>query len=450
MAPDKPVDVLIVERDAQTGRAIADFLGERGFKVSLTSGAEQAYNRLDERAPDIVLSEYNVQHGDGMRLLGVARERNPEVCFVFIADEPEVAVATEAMREGAYDFLQKPVSFEKLAAVLERGLDHQRLLLEQAELRRRLDERFSLGSLVGRSRAMVRVYAAVRQAGPSLEPILIQGEDGTGKESIAQSIHTNSPRRDAPFVKIECSGFPEAVLASALFGQAHGESAGPGRFELADGGTLFISDVDALSPGLQAGVLRALREGVIERIGGDREIPVNVRLIATCDRSLLEEVDAGRFNAGLHAHLAALTIASPALRDRREDISIILQRALERANESGSKHVPGFTRLAIEVLAAYPWPGNLRELETLVEGLVVSSVNEDPITVTDLPGWLRKAVAFEDGEIRLPVGAKMEAIEREAIAETMKASAFNKEQCARTLGIGLRTLYRKLKAYDIA
>jgi DNA-binding NtrC family response regulator len=246
--------VLLVDRDQAVGRSVVAYLDERGYEVEWVDDGEKAYNRLDERGFDVLITELRSHRIDGMRLMAVAKDRNPEICVVLIAEEPEVERAVEAMRLGALDFQTKPLNLGKLEAVIEQGLGRQRLVLEQHELRRRLDEAYGLPSLVGKSRAMVKVYEAVRQIAPTRATVLIQGATGTGKDLVAQAIHNNSPRKDAPFVKLNCASIPEALVESELFGHVEGAFTGAtrtrkGRFEVADTGTLFLDEVGELSMG---------------------------------------------------------------------------------------------------------------------------------------------------------------------------------------------------------
>jgi DNA-binding NtrC family response regulator len=446
--------ILLVDRDPAVGRAIVGHLTECGHEVEWVDDGEKAYNRLDDRPFDVLITELSSHRIDGMRLLAVALDRNPDLCAVLITEEPDVALATEAMRQGAYDFQTKPLNLGKLDAVIQRGVSRQRLVLEQHELKRRLDEQYGLGQLVGKSRQMMRVYNLVRQIGPTRGTVLIQGETGTGKDLIAQALHTISPRRDAPFVKLNCASIPEALAESELFGHVAGAFTGAnqsrkGRFELADSGTLFLDEVGELTPGLQAKLLRVLENRQFERLGDSRTISVDVRLIAATNRPLDAMVDEGRFREDLYHRLRVVFIEAPPLRQRREDIPLLVDHFLRRAVEENAKQTDGITRGALDILMRYDWPGNVRELRNIIEGMVIMSRAGRPLDVNDVPVHLRRTVQPEVSEIRIPTGTPMSEVERIVIEETMKTCGFNKEACARILGIGLRTLYRKLKEYDI-
>lgn len=446
--------VLLVDKDPAVVHDIVAFLDERGYSVEPVDDGEKAYNLLDERPFDVLITELNAHRINGMRLMAVAKDRNPEICVILITREPDIEHATEAMRQGALDFQTKPLNLGKLEAVIQQGLNRQRLILEQHELRRRLDEQYGLGSLVGKSRGMVKVYEAVRQIAPTRATVLIQGETGTGKDLVAQAIHTNSPRRDASFVKLNCASIPEALVESELFGHVSGAFTGAiksrrGRFELADKGTLFLDEVGELSLALQAKLLRVLESQQFERLGDSRTMTVDVRLIAATNRPLEKMVADGTFRNDLYYRLRVVTIDMPALRQRREDIPLLVDKFIKDAGKAHNRQIEGITRGAIDVLTRYDWPGNVRELKNIIDGIVIMARNGRLIDVQDIPEYLRRTTAPEVREIRIPTGSTMSEVERIVIEETMKVCGYNKELCAKTLNIGLRTLYRKIKEYDI-
>ena len=454
MARDAAAEVLLVDRDPEVGRRIQAFLTDRAYDVAWVDDSEKAFNRLDARSFDVLVSELNMPRVNGMRLMQVARERNAEICVIFIAEPSDTELATEAMREGAHDFQNKPVNLEKLDAVIQRGLDYQRLAFQQYELKRRLDERFGLRNLVGKSRPMVQVYNTVRQVAPTESPVLIEGEPGTGKNLIAQAIHNNSARRDEPFVKLNCARISQAMVASELFGHTAGAFAGAtttrrGRFELADRGTIYLDEIGALDPALQTKMLEAVDAGTFRRVGDDRELSASVRIVASSNRPLYDLVLHEGFHRELCERLAGAIIQAPALRARREDIPLLTDHFIGEANAETGKHVDGITRPAMDVLMRYNWPGNVRELRNIVEGAVAVARHSSPLDINDLPDYILRATAPEIGEIRIPTGVTMADVERIVIQETLKVSGYNKEKCAKALGIGLRTLYRKLQEYNV-
>ena len=446
---ERRAQVLIVDPDPEVGREVLSYLEERGYAAEWVNGGEKAYNLLDSRPFDALITELHLQHADSMRLMSVARERNPDSCVVFIAHQPDITRATEAMRQGAYDFQIKPLNLGKLEAVIKRGLAYQQLVLEQVELKRRLDERFGLGNLVGRSRQMTRIYSLVRQIGPAPDNVLIYGEPGTDKRFIAQAIHNSSGRRDAAYVSLECSRLPDHLIESELFGPQKRPATHPGRIELADQGTLHIGGIEALSPKLQDQLLAVLTSGAVPNAEGSRLLPVDVRFICTTSQRLDHLVEEGRCSPELARQLGQVVIEAPALRARREDIPLLIDKAIEEAAVRHGRRPNGMTRNAMNLLAQYDWPGNVGELRTVIEGMVATARTEEALGVQDIPAHVRQRIAPEAGEIRIPTGATMREIERIAIEETMKICGYNKDACAKILGIGLRTLYRKLKLYDI-
>lgn len=447
-------NVLVVDRDAEVARPIITHLTLAGHAVEWVDDGEKAYNRLDDRPYEVLITEIEAPRIDGMRLMAVALNRYPETCVILITERPAIERATEAMRQGAYDFQVKPVNLGKLEAVVERGIGRQRLLLEQHELKRRLDEQYGLGSLVGRSRQMLRVYDVVRQVAPTQATVLIQGETGTGKDLIAQALHNNSLRRDAPFVKLNCASIPEALVESELFGHVAGAFTGAskgraGRFEIADGGTMFLDEVGELTPALQAKLLRVLEHRQFERLGDSRTLTVDVRLIAATNRDLQRMAGEGTFRRDLLYRLQVVTLEAPPLRQRREDIPPLADHFLREACGANGKEIDGMTRSALDMLMRYDWPGNVRELRNIIEGMVVMAKNGHTLDVNDVPPHVRTSATPEVSEIRIPTGTPMREVERIVIEETLRRCGYNKEITAKTLGIGLRTLYRKVKEYDL-
>lgn len=454
MAEDAGAAVLLVDRDPAIARTIIAYLEERDYSVEWVDDGEKAYNLLDSRPFDVLVTELNIHRINGMRLMAVAKNRNPEICVILITEDPDIERATEAMRQGAHDYQTKPLNLGKLEAVIQRGIGHQRLVLEQHELKRRLDEQYGFASLVGKSPQIVRIYGAVRQIAPTKATVLIQGETGTGKDLIAQAIHNNSPRKDAPFVKLSCASIPEALVESELYGHVAGAFTGAirsrqGRFEVADKGTLFLDEVGELTPGLQSKLLRVLEHQQFERLGDSRTITVDVRLIAATNRPLATMVEAGQFRDDLYYRLRVVTIDVPTLRQRREDIPLLVDHFIREASATHNKSVQGITRNGMDLLMRYDWPGNVRELKNITEGMVVMARTDRALDVNDVPEHVRRSTTPEVNEMRIPTGTSMREVERIVIEETLKTCGFNKEACADTLGIGLRTLYRKVKEYDI-
>jgi DNA-binding NtrC family response regulator len=386
----------------------------------------------------------------------VAKQRNPEICVIMIASDADIELATEAMRQGAYDFQTKPLNLKKMKAVLERGLSLQRLAFEVTDLHRRLDQRYGFHNLIGNSRGMVAVYNMIRQIAPTRATALIMGETGTGKGVVAQTIHQNSSRRDAPFVTLNCASLAEGVIESELFGHERGAFTGAiqthkGRFEIADGGTLFLDEVSEMSLATQAKLLHVIEDREFERVGGTRPIKVDVRLLAATNRDLEQQVKEGRFREDLFFRLKVVTIKLPPLRERKQDIPRLVEAFLREFNIEHEKCITGISRGAIDLLMQYHWPGNVRELKNTLEGMVVLSASGRMLDVSDLPEHILRQVESPTlaADIHVRVGMTMEEIEKIAIEHTLRSVGYDKQKAAEILDIGLRTLYRKQKRYQL-
>jgi DNA-binding NtrC family response regulator len=448
---------LIVAKDSDDIKELLAALESWGFKTIWAKDGEAGYNVLD--GPEVIhalITELNVHRIDGMRLLSVAKQRNPEICVIMIASDADIELATEAMRQGAYDFQTQPLNLKKMKAVLDRGLSLQRLTTEVTDLHRRLDQRYGFHNLIGNSRGMVAVYNMIRQIAPTRATVLIMGETGTGKGVAAQTIHQNSSRRDAPFVTLNCASLAEGVIESELFGHERGAFTGAvqthkGRFEIADGGTLFLDEVSEMSLATQAKLLRVVEDREFERVGGTRPIKVDVRLIAATNRDLEQHVKDGKFREDLFHRLKVVSIKLPPLRERKQDIPGLVEAFLREFNVEHEKYITGISRGAMDLLMQYYWPGNVRELKNTIEGMVVLSASGRMLDVSDLPEHILRQVDSQRpaGDIHLRVGMTMEEIEKIAIEHTLRSVGYDKQKAAEILGIGLRTLYRKQKRYQL-
>ena len=452
MHRQRPI-VLVVDRESDATKAMIAVLRQNDMEVIWARDGESAFNVLDERPLDCMVTELRLQRIDGMALLARARERNQEVCTVVITEGAEIEKAVEAMRQGAYDFQVKPLNLEKLLAVLRRGLSHQALAARVAEMEDRLDERLELGGLTGRSRSLQRVVDQVRHIASTRATVLIEGETGTGKGVVAQAIHRHSPRRNERFVWVNCGALAEGVIESELFGHERGAFTGAsvlrrGRFELADAGTLFLDEIAETSPSIQVKLLRVIQDRSFERVGGTETLRTDVRLIAATNRDLGAEVKSGRFREDLFYRLSVIRIQMPPLRERREDIPLLVEAFVREFNREHGRKVTGMTRGVLDRLCRYPWPGNVRELKNCVEGMVVFAEGKRPLDLSDLPDPLRE-VESEGEALRVTVGMTVEEAERQLIAATLRHAAQDKPRAAAMLGIGLRTLYRKIKQYSI-
>jgi len=456
---------LIVDKDSAETKELESFLTQKGFEVHWAKDGEQAFNLLDRPAPEaagvsngagpeLVITELKAQRVDGMRLLEVARKRNPEVCVILIADRGSMELATSAMREGAYDFQLRPLNLPKLLAVVERALSHQQLVSRASALEERLDERLKVPNLTGHSRAMQDLLAKIIQIAPTRATILIHGETGTGKELIAQAIHQLSPRRNERFVKLHCAELSANIIESELFGHEKGSFTGAdaqrkGRFELADQGTLFIDEISEIEPNVQTKLLRVLQDRQFERVGGNETVKVDVRVIAATNRPLEVLTARGEFREDLYHRLKVIQIDVPPLRERKEDIPLLVETFIKVLNKEHGRKVTGITRGVADRLMHYDWPGNVRELKNTIEEMVVYTQGKRALEVSDLPIQLRQQRARSAEDLNVTVGMSIEEIERRAIEATLRATGHDKQKTAKMLGIGLRTLYRKQKEYGL-
>ena len=456
---------LIVDKDSSETKELESFLTGKGFEVHWAKDGEQAFNLLDRPAPEtagvsdgagpeLVITELKAHRVDGMRLLEVAKSRNPEVCVILIADAGSLELATEAMRQGAYDFQLRPLNLPKLLAVVERALSHQQLVSRVSVLTERLDERLKVPNLTGNSRAMQELCAKIVQIAPTRATVLIYGETGTGKELIAQAIHQLSPRRNERFVKLHCAELSDSIIESELFGHEKGAFTGAdqqrkGRFELADQGTLFVDEISEIAPNVQTKLLRVLQDRQFERVGGNETVRVDARVIAATNRRLDVLVARGEFREDLYHRIRVIQLEVPSLRERKEDISLLVEAFIREFNREHGRKVTGITRGVADRFMQYDWPGNVRELRNTIEEMVVYAQGKRAIEVSDLPIQMRQHRAPSGEDLNLAVGMSMQEIERRAIEATLRATGHDKQKAAKILGIGLRTLYRKQKEYGL-
>jgi len=442
--------VLLVAREGDATNALVAFLRDQGLGVVWSRDSEGGHNALDSTRMDCLVAELRTPRIDGLDLLRRARERNPEVCAVLVTEGAASGKAVEAMRQGAVDLQVRPLDHEKLLAVLRRGLERQALVARVLEMEAQLDERFGLERLTGHSRAIVGVMEQVRHVASTRTTVLIEGETGTGKRLVAQAIHQNSPRRGERFVWANCGALTEGVIESELFGHGGGVSAGAsavrqGRFDLAEGGTLFLGEIGDLSPTIQIKLLRVLQDRSFERVGGSESLKADVRLIASTRRDLAAEVKAGRFREDLYYRLSVVRVQMPPLRARSEDIPLLAASFIRELDREHGRHVTGITRGVLDRLMRHPWPGNVRELRNIVEGMVMFAEGRRALDLSDLPDTLRE-VDDAGAKLDLRVGMTVDEAERRLIGATLRHCGDDKPRAAAMLGIGLRTLYRKLQS----
>ena len=440
--------VLVVDDDQAIREALSRTLEKFGYEVVLAEDGQAGLDRLREGEIHILLADLQMPKLSGQELLKAAKTIAPDVEVIVITGHGTVEDAVEAMKDGAYDFITKPFKRVQLERTIRRAAEKQALALQNRRLQARLDELQGAGSIVGTSPVMLRTLELVRQVAPSTATVLIQGESGTGKELIADAIHHGSPRREQAFVKVNCAALPEHLLESELFGHERGAFTGAvarkeGRFELADGGTLFMDEIGDISVAMQAKLLRVLQSGEFERVGGTRTLKVDVRLVAATNTDLAGLVREKRFREDLYYRLNVITIQLPTLRERREDIPLLAHHFLRQYAAKNAKPLGGFTEEAMDLLQTYNWPGNVRELENAIERAVVLT-RSDLITPVDLPETLVRSDQAAR-HLVISVGTPLEEVEDRLIDETLRYTKGDKTLAAKLLGIATRTIYRRIK-----
>jgi len=443
--------VLIVEDDRPSAQALAELLRAEGYESLVAADVPAALKILEENTVDAVVADLVLPGVDGIDFLMMTRERWPDVPVVILTGFATIETAVEATRRGAYDYFTKPLDAEKFLRALKNALEKSRLERENLDLRTRLYEKYSFDRIIGRSQPMQHIYDLISRIAPTNATVLIYGESGTGKELIADAIHYNSRRRDKIIVKLNCAALAEGVLESELFGHEKGAFTGAvrrhrGRFEQAQGGTLFLDEVSEIPPATQVKLLRVLENGVFQRVGGTDDLAADVRLIAATNVRLEDAVAAGRFREDLYYRLKVVTIDVPPLRERPEDIPLLVAAFIREFNEKNQLAITGADDEVLWAFRAYRWPGNVRELRNVVESMAVMA-RGDRLTAADLPPNLRPATGPPPDGIR--VGMKLEDAERHLIAATLQEAGGNRTKTAKILGIGLRTLQRKIKQYGL-
>lgn len=448
--------VLIVDDERPTREGLARALAAE-YRVQLAENGEQAIAMLADEPADIVLTDLRMPGMDGMTLLRRILTRQPQPIVILLTAYGSIETAVEAVKAGAYDFLQKPVDLDRLEVLLRRALEARDIRSENRRLKEQLDVRFGIEHIIGQSAVMLDVLQVIRQVAPTRSTVLIEGESGTGKEMIAQAIHGLSPRRQGPFVAVHCAALAPTLLESELFGHERGAFTGAmerriGRFEMADGGTLFLDEIGEISPSTQVKILRVIEEYRFERVGGNRPIDVDVRLVAATNRDLKRMVSEGAFREDLFFRLNVVSIRLPPLRDRREDIPLLVAHFLEELSKQNGRVPPKLSPRALDAFTAYDWPGNVRELRNVVERMIVLAQG-DTLDVADLPPELRASmppVSAALGTTSATLeGLTLAEAERRMIEHALLATGGNRAEAARRLGISRRTIHRKIEEYGL-
>jgi two-component system response regulator HydG len=444
--------VLVADDDAAHAETVADLLTTDGHEVDVVRRGDDAIRKLEESDYDVVVSDLFMPGASGFEVLEAARRRDPAPEVVIVTGQASVDTAVEAMVKGALTYLGKPMNAAELRAVVRKALERGRLARRTVELERRLDKRFGFEAIIGTTPAMLRVFEVLRQAAPTNATILILGESGTGKELIAKAIHQNSPRRMHNFVALNCAALSESILESELFGHEKGAFTGAdrqrkGQIEYAHRGTLFLDEVGDMPLATQIKLLRVLEERRITRVGSNVPIDVDVRLLAATNRDLDQAVKEGKFRQELYFRLRVVTVRLPPLRERPGDLPLLIEAFLREFSREHAKRIESLTPEARRALAAYPWPGNVRELRNAIEHVVVVAQGPEA-GAADLPDHIRGRKP-EPRSLDGLAGLAMDDVEREHIRSTLALTEGNREAAAKLLGIGERTLYRKINKYGL-
>ncbi len=446
--PPAPERVLIVEDDSATRSGLAELVQNWGFLTDEAQDGETAMRKITTFRPAIIVSDLVMPRMGGLELLRALQDQLTDLTFILLTAQGTVDSAVEAIKEGAYDYLSKPVDPQRLQILLQKAVERQSTLREVRQLRRQLREQGSFGRIIGNSPGIRTVYRVIEQSAPTSASVLIAGESGTGKELIAQTIHEISPRSTFPFVAINCAAIPETLLESEIFGHEKGAFTGAtdrrtGVFELAHRGTLFLDEIAEMMPATQVKLLRVLQERTFRRLGGRQEISVDVRVIAATNVIPQEAVNSGKLREDLFYRLNVFALDLPPLRERREDIPLLVQSFLNEFNRTNGKAVRGVDQEALYLMERYPWPGNIRELRNVIERATILADSEF-IETKHLPPTL-----ITRGEESLPTmtispGTTVDEAERRLILLTLDHTRNNKTRAAEILGISLKTLHNKL------
>ena len=451
--PDTPARILIVEDDRPQADAVNEALARLGHHCVVVTEPRRALDLLEDNGFDLVITDLVMHEVDGMHILREAKRLDPATEVIVITGHGSIETAVQAMRDGAHDYITKPLNLAELRDRVAKALEHRRLVRRTEQLSAQLDERFGFEGIVGSSASIRRVVQTCRQIAPTDATVLIEGESGTGKELVAKGIHNNSPRRENNFVALNCAALSEGILESELFGHEKGAFTGAvssrkGRFEHANGGTLFLDEVGDMPTPIQIKLLRVIENREIVRVGSNDPRKVDVRLISASNRDLADLVKKGQFREDLYFRLKVVRVVLPPLRDRRDDIPLLIEHYLRRLAAEHGKPVTGLTPEAQAVFVAYDWPGNVREVINTLETMIVLAQGET-LDVSDIPPEIRPA-APAAGAAGLAPGVTLEEAERVLIERTLAMTEGSRLEAAKVLGIGERTLYRKLKEYGLS
>jgi DNA-binding NtrC family response regulator len=444
-------NVLVVDDEKNIREGLGKVLELDGYGVLLASDGVQALEHVERGDVDLVITDLKMPNLSGEEVLRRSAALSPNLPVIILTGHGTIENAVQAMKDGAYDYLTKPVNMDHLSLLVQRALSTRELMLQHRAVLEELQKKSQFSNIIGKSGAMKRIFEVVQQVAPSRAAVLITGESGVGKEMIADALHYNSPRKDKPLVKVHCAALTETLLESELFGHERGAFTGAvarkrGRFELAHLGTIFLDEIGEISPSVQIKLLRVLEDKTFERVGGEETIEVDVRVIAATNRDLKAAIQRGEFREDLYYRLNVVNIHIPPLRERKEDIPLLIAAFMKESARENGKNIEAIEPKARIVLYNYSWPGNVRELRNCIESAVVMC-KSSVITVDDLPPHVRPDA--EQDYLKLSTGLSLTEVEKQVIRATLAQANGNKSKAADVLGIGRKTLHRKIKEYGL-
>jgi len=445
--------ILIVDDEVSMVEFLENMLTKDGYEVLTATEGKKALEIAKASSPDIIITDIRMAPVNGMDLLREAKLQYPEMNVVMITAFGSIKGAVEAMKEGAYDYITKPFKIKEIRSVIKRAMSTKRLFGEDESLRLKLKERYSFSNIIGRSQKMLYIYQVIEKVAKSTTSVLIYGESGTGKELVARAIHFNSPRADGPFVSVNCGALPETLLESELFGHEKGSFTGAistkeGLFQVANGGSFFLDEVGETSPVIQVKLLRVLQERDIKRVGGIKNIKVDVRIIAATSKDLEKEMKEGNFREDLFYRLNVIPINLPPLRERKEDVPLLAEHFLRQYVQKEVKRQIKISPQAMELLCSYNWPGNVRELENAIERAVTLSETE-VISAKELPEKVKEGALTSREEEGLAFKAKTDEYEKGLILEKLRSTGWNISEAAKQLKLSRQDLQYKIKKYGL-
>lgn len=444
--------ILTIDDEENIRNGLADNFELEGYNVKKAANGKEGLELIDKGGIDLVITDLRMDGISGEEVVRQVTTKYPGIPIIVLTGHGSIDDATAAIKSGAFDFLTKPLDLDHLNLVVKNALKGREQSLKITELQEKLRKNASPDEMIGKSAELNRVRAIIQKAAPTKASVLITGESGVGKELVAKAIHEQSPRKNMPLITVHCAALSESLLESELFGHEKGAYTGAdniqkGRFELANGGTIFLDEIGEINLSTQVKLLRVLQDKTIERVGAENTISIDVRVVAATNKNLEEEVKAGRFREDLYYRLNVVRIEMPSLKDRKDDIPLLMHSFLREFNLENQKNIKGFDNHSKSAMLKYSWPGNIRELRNCVESAVVMCTG-DEITIQDLPSSIR--ASSEEKVISIPLGIPMDEAEKIIIQENLAANNGNKSKTADVLGIGRKTLHRKLEEWEQA